>query len=306
MPTASAKKNAPLPGRFSEPTAGLEPATPSLRGRSNARIRVASKGVQTTCARCRANPSGGESWRLPPRWRPDVPLSYPRRLAQPCVSRRRAARRRTARAPHERSRQVGRASRPGCGDQAGRGRRRGSGLLGLKHELPRRASRPSLHDKAVGAWRRAVQAQPAYPAHQRSVRRRCQGQSVRTSRSESRSDGLDCRRRAELLRRDPSCGSGRPVSVADVVHQLVATERALDKLAARGISADEPPQLRHNRYVVLHNPRDPERRRFLIGSTDGGRVLTLVIEQTVEPTTWLIVTGWGATAAERRILSRRR
>ena len=92
----------------------------------------------------------------------------------------------------------------------------------------------------------------------------------------------------------------------DVVHQLVATERALDKLAARGISADEPTQLRHNRYVVVNNPRDPERRRFLIGSTDGGRVLTLVIEQTVDPTTWLIVTGWGATAAERRILSRRR
>jgi hypothetical protein len=96
------------------------------------------------------------------------------------------------------------------------------------------------------------------------------------------------------------------VLLPDVVHQLVATERALDKLAARDISADEPTQLRHNRYVVLHNPHDPERRRFLIGSTDGGRVLTLVIEQTVDPTTWLIVTGWSATAAERRILSRRR
>ena len=96
------------------------------------------------------------------------------------------------------------------------------------------------------------------------------------------------------------------LGVADVVHQLVATGRALDKLAARGISADEPPQLRHERYVVLHNPRDPERRRFLIGSTDGGRALTLVIEQTVDPTTWLIVTGWDATAAERRILSRAR
>jgi hypothetical protein len=94
--------------------------------------------------------------------------------------------------------------------------------------------------------------------------------------------------------------------VPDVVHQLVATERALDKLAARGISADEPPQLRHNRYVVVHNPSEPERRRFLIGSTDGGRMLTLVIEQTVDPTTWSIVTGWVATAAERRILGRRR
>jgi hypothetical protein len=54
----------------------------------------------------------------------------------------------------------------------------------------------------------------------------------------------------------------------------------------------------------VHNPRVPGRRRFLIGSTDGGRVLTLVIERTVEPTTWLIVTGWIATASERGRLDR--
>jgi hypothetical protein len=53
--------------------------------------------------------------------------------------------------------------------------------------------------------------------------------------------------------------------VPDVVHQLVATERALDKLAARRISADEPTEMRHNDYVIVRNPRDPERRRFLIG-----------------------------------------
>lgn len=94
--------------------------------------------------------------------------------------------------------------------------------------------------------------------------------------------------------------------VPDVVHELVATERALDKLGARSISADEPAQLPRNRHVVVRNPRDPGRRRFLIGSTDGGRVLTLVIEQTADPTTWLIVTGWSATLAERTILSRRR
>jgi Phage integrase family len=46
------------------------------------------------------------------------------------------------------------------------------------------------------------------------------------------------------------------------------------------------------------------RGRLLIGRTDGGRVLTLVIERTVDPTTWLIVTGWGATLAERRMLRR--
>jgi uncharacterized DUF497 family protein len=94
--------------------------------------------------------------------------------------------------------------------------------------------------------------------------------------------------------------------VPDVFHELVATERALEKLGARNVSVDEVAQLRRNRYVIVRNPRAPGRRRFLIGSTDGGRVLTLVIEQTVDSTTWLIVTGWSATAAERRILGGRR
>jgi hypothetical protein len=43
---------------------------------------------------------------------------------------------------------------------------------------------------------------------------------------------------------------------------------------------------------------------LLIGETDGARALTLVVERTVEPTTWLVVTGWNATAAERNLLSR--
>ena len=41
---------------------------------------------------------------------------------------------------------------------------------------------------------------------------------------------------------------------------------------------------------------------LLIGHTDGGRALTLVIERTLDPTTWLIVTGWPATERERRII----
>jgi hypothetical protein len=94
--------------------------------------------------------------------------------------------------------------------------------------------------------------------------------------------------------------------VPDVVHELVATVRALDKLGARGISPDEAAQLPRNRHVVVRNPRSSARRRFVIGSSDGGRVLTLVVERTTEPTTWLIVTGWDATDAERRILSRAR
>ena len=89
---------------------------------------------------------------------------------------------------------------------------------------------------------------------------------------------------------------------------LLATEPALDKLGARGISDAEAEQLPRNEHVVVANVRgQPERRqpaerRLLIGQTDRGRVLTLVIEATTDPEGWLIITGWDATAVERRIL----
>lgn len=106
-------------------------------------------------------------------------------------------------------------------------------------------------------------------------------------------------------RREHPCARLPCGAVPDVVHELLATEVALDKLAARRISADEAGQLSRNRHVTVRNPRagsEPGKRRLMIGRTDGGRVLTLVIERTVEPTTWLIVTGWSSTDTERKIL----
>lgn len=93
------------------------------------------------------------------------------------------------------------------------------------------------------------------------------------------------------------------------VHQLLATDIALDKLGARGISAEEAEQLPRNEHLTARNPREadePGNRRLLIGRTDGGRTLTLVIERTVDPTTWLIVTGWDSTDLERKILKQSR
>ena len=93
----------------------------------------------------------------------------------------------------------------------------------------------------------------------------------------------------------------------DVVSELLATEAALDKLGARGISVDEAEQVPHNRHTMIRNPSDPGdsgMRQLLVGCTDGGRVLTLVIERTIDPTTWLIVTGWSSTGGERNLLRR--
>jgi hypothetical protein len=91
------------------------------------------------------------------------------------------------------------------------------------------------------------------------------------------------------------------------VSQLVTTDLALDKLGKCGISAGELEQIPRNAPVAVTNPpqRQKARKRLLlIGPTDGGRVLTLVIERTIDPTTWLVVTGWQAAERERRILER--
>jgi hypothetical protein len=91
------------------------------------------------------------------------------------------------------------------------------------------------------------------------------------------------------------------------IHQLLATDVALDKLGARAISAQEAEQLPRNHHVVARNPHERASRGgrlLLVGLTDGGRALTLVIERTADPTTWLIVTGWSSTVTERKLLGR--
>jgi hypothetical protein len=81
-------------------------------------------------------------------------------------------------------------------------------------------------------------------------------------------------------------------------------------LAGRSL-VSEAEQLLRNRHAIIANLRgDPSRpqnenRRLVIGRTHGGRHLTVVIEATLEPTTWMLVTGWESTAAERRILRHR-
>jgi len=93
--------------------------------------------------------------------------------------------------------------------------------------------------------------------------------------------------------------------MAEMISQLLATDAARVKLGARDISTAEAEQLPRNRHATGRNPGGSGQegeRLLLIGRTDGGRMLTLVIERTLDPTTWLIVTGWPATDRERKIL----
>jgi hypothetical protein len=92
--------------------------------------------------------------------------------------------------------------------------------------------------------------------------------------------------------------------VPDQVRELLLTETAVENLGARGISATELDQLLHNEHVTVRNPHAPTRtRRLLISRTNGGRCLTIVMEQTIDPTSWLLVTGWESTDTERNLLN---
>ncbi|MGH2714690.1 MAG: hypothetical protein ACRDM7_12540 [Thermoleophilaceae bacterium] len=92
----------------------------------------------------------------------------------------------------------------------------------------------------------------------------------------------------------------------DVIHELLATRIAAEKLGGRAILIDEAQQLIDNRYVIVRNTGQREERelarRLMISRTDGGRAVTLVVERTSDPTAWVIVTGWSATDRERKIL----
>ncbi len=94
--------------------------------------------------------------------------------------------------------------------------------------------------------------------------------------------------------------------MAEMIARLLATDAARTKLGARNISTAEAEQLPRNRHATMRNPRaraEEGDRLLLIGKTNGGRTLTLVLERTVDPTSWLIVTGWESSERERRILS---
>jgi hypothetical protein len=105
--------------------------------------------------------------------------------------------------------------------------------------------------------------------------------------------------------RGPSAQRGVRIS------ELLAPDAAAEKLSVHGISVREAQQLPRNNHVTLPNTGRQRRsrrrlyaRRVVVGRTNGGRTLTLIVEATNDPTTWLIVTGWTATSDERSKMSK--
>ncbi len=76
----------------------------------------------------------------------------------------------------------------------------------------------------------------------------------------------------------------------------------VEKLAQHGIQPTEVLQIFENMFTVRRNKKSGSGERQLIGVTNGGRVLTIILASTLVPDRWRPVTGWEATTAERRAL----
>jgi hypothetical protein len=78
------------------------------------------------------------------------------------------------------------------------------------------------------------------------------------------------------------------------VRKLEVSDRVGEKLGRRGISAAEAEQLPGNQHGFGKNPRAPRdsAQQFLVGETNGGRWLDLVVEPTHDPAVWIVITGW--------------
>jgi hypothetical protein len=86
------------------------------------------------------------------------------------------------------------------------------------------------------------------------------------------------------------------------IAELEFDEDNEDELAAHNVTAIEVLEILDNLFTVRRNKKNRSGARLLIGQTNGGRVLTIVLAPTHTPDRWRPVTGWTSTAPERKML----
>lgn len=111
----------------------------------------------------------------------------------------------------------------------------------------------------------------------------------------------------------PGSYGGGPVRVTDhdramarrFVAALILDEHNLAEIGRHRASKAEVEQVVANRHITAPNPRGEPGSILLIGETDGGRVLTVPLVSTDDPTTWRPATPFDASRHQRTIFRRR-
>ena len=86
------------------------------------------------------------------------------------------------------------------------------------------------------------------------------------------------------------------------IAELEMDDYNLAKLAEHRITPHEVLQLLQNAFTVRRNKKSRGGERQLIGRTNGGRTLTIILAPTTLEERWRPITGWDSTDAERRAL----
>lgn len=86
---------------------------------------------------------------------------------------------------------------------------------------------------------------------------------------------------------------------------LILDEHNLEEMGRHGVSKREVEQVISNRHITAANPRGEPGSILLKGETDGGRVLTIPLASSDDPTTWRPATAFDASADQRATFSRR-
>ena len=90
-----------------------------------------------------------------------------------------------------------------------------------------------------------------------------------------------------------------------VVADLIFDSHNEREMARHGVVSDEVDQLAWNRCVFYENWRGEPGSVLMIGETNGGRLLTVPLAPTDDPTTWRPATAFDASRHHRALFDRR-
>lgn len=86
------------------------------------------------------------------------------------------------------------------------------------------------------------------------------------------------------------------------VSAVVLDEHNLAEMARHGVSESEVLQVMWNRHLTARNPRGEPGGILMVGETNGGRVLTIPLAPTDDPSTWRPATAFDASRDQYNLL----
>jgi hypothetical protein len=90
-----------------------------------------------------------------------------------------------------------------------------------------------------------------------------------------------------------------------VVADLIFDDHNENEMARHGVVRYDVDEILWNRNVFYDNPRGEPGSILMIGETNGGRLLTVPLAPTDDPTTWRPATAFDASHHHRSLFDRR-